>query len=103
MLQNKHRYFIELQIEAESEVPRNRETELRRIQAEHFISQISQWLEEQELNDKVASMAITALGQVQITCEKDIIRRLQNNEALNIATIRTGSSLSESLQRINGW
>ena len=103
MSQNKHRYFIELQMAAEDPVPRNREAEIRRAQAATFIDQISQWLQEQELNDKVASMAITALGQVQITCDQDIIKRLQNDETLNIATVRQGGSLRESLQRISGW
>lgn len=87
----------------EDPIPRNREAEIRRAQAADFIDQISQWLEQQELNDKVTSMAITALGQVQITCEQDIIKRLQNDETLNIAAIRPGSTLSESLQRIGGW
>ena len=102
-LQNKYRYFIELQMESEDEVPRNREAEMRRAQAAIFISQIAQWLEEEELNDKVASMAVTALGQVQITCERDIITRMQKDDTLHIATIRSGASLSESLQRIGGW
>ena len=59
------------------------------------------WLHEQELNDKVASMAITALGQVQITCEQGIISRLREDDTLQIATIRQGGSLAESIQRIS--
>jgi len=100
-MEEKNRYFIELQMDNESEVPRNREAEIRRAQAAQFIDQISMWLHEQELNDKVASMAITALGQVQITCEQGIISRLREDDTLQIATIRQGGSLAESIQRIS--
>ena len=100
-MEEKNRYFIELQMDSESEIPRNREAEIRRAQAAQFIDQISMWLHEQELNDKVASMAITALGQVQITCEQGIISRLREDDTLQIATIRQGGSLAESIQRIS--
>ena len=100
---DKHRYFIELQMGGESEVPRNRETEIRRAQATQFVGQVSQWLQEKELNDRVASIAVTALGQVLITCEKDIISSLRQDENLNIAVIRSGATLAESIQRVGGW
>jgi hypothetical protein len=100
---NKNRYFIELQMEAASDVPRNREAEIRRAQAAHFISHLNAWLHNEELNGKVASMAITALGQVQITCEQDIISRLRDDDSLQIAAIRQGGTLADSLTRINGW
>jgi hypothetical protein len=100
MTSDKNRYFIELQMDGEFEVPRNREAEIRRAQAAHFIDQIAAWLQEEALNDKVASMAITALGQVQITCEQDIISRLRSDEHLNIAVIRQGVALTDSIQRI---
>lgn len=100
MTSDKNRYFIELQMGGESEVPRNRETEIRRAQAAQFIDQIATWLHDEELNDKVASMAITALGQVQITCERDIISRLRSDENLNIAAIRQGVALTDSIQRV---
>jgi hypothetical protein len=102
MSEGKNRYFIELQMES-SEVPRNREAEMRRAQAAQFIDQIAHWLHEQELNDKVSSMAVTALGQVQITCDQDIISQLRNDEKLNIATIRQSATLAESVQRVQGW
>jgi hypothetical protein len=101
MTQDKHRYYIELQMDSES-VPRNREAEIRRAQATQFIGQFSEWLREQKLNDEVA-MAVTALGQVQITCEQDIISRLRSNDKLNIAAIRQGATLSDSIQRVSGW
>ena len=100
MATDKNRYFIELQMDGDFEVPRSREAEIRRAQAAQFIDQIAAWLLDEELNDKVASMAITALGQVQITCEQDIISRIRDDENLNIAVIRRGGALSDSLQRI---
>lgn len=102
MVSDKNRYFIELQMGNESEVTRNQETELRRAQAAQFIDQIANWLHEEELDDKVASMAITALGQVQITCERDIISRLRSDENLNIAAIRQSANLSDSVHRVAG-
>jgi len=103
MQQEKNRYFIELQINSNSDVPRNREAEIRRVQAAHFIDQIARWLHEEELNTKVASMAITALGQVQITCEQDIISLMRGNESLQIATIRQSTTVAESAHRVSGW
>jgi len=54
------------------------------------------------LKDKVASIAVTALGQVLITCEQDIISRMRDKENLNIAAIRAGATLADSVQRVNG-
>jgi hypothetical protein len=100
MTQDKNRYFIELHLDASSEIPRNREAELRRAQAASFIDQLAVWLGAEELNDKVASMAVTALGQVQITCEQDIITRLRRDDNMPIATIRQSASLSENIHRL---
>jgi hypothetical protein len=97
---DKHRYFIELQMGAHTDVPRNREAEIRRAQAALFIDQMALWLDEQEFHDKVASMAITALGQVQITCDQDIIQHLRRDENLQIAAIRQGASLADSVYRL---
>ena len=95
------RFFIELQMD-EKTVPRNREAELRRAQAAQFIEQCALWLHEQELNKDV-SMAITALGQVQITCAPDIIDHLNSRETTpHIAAIRRSSTLADSVQRIGG-
>jgi hypothetical protein len=103
MGEEKNRYFIELQMKNGADIPRNREAELRRAQAAQFIDQIAQWLHEEALNTKVASMAITALGQVQITCEQDIISRLREDEKLQIATIRQSTTVAESAHRVIGW
>jgi hypothetical protein len=100
MREDKRRYFIELQMEGGKPVPRKQEAQVRRAQAAQFIGQISKWIEEQELNDRVASMAVTALGQVLITCEQDIIIRIQEDDTLNIAAVRSSTTLTDSIQRI---
>jgi hypothetical protein len=87
----KNRYFIELQQEGEP-VPRHREAEIRRQQATQFVAMIHEWLKEKELENKVSDMAITALGQVQITCEADIIGMIRREEEDNIAAIRQASA-----------
>lgn len=83
-----NRYFIELQLDGAAPVPRSRETALRRASAAQFLQKIGAWLEQHDLHDKVAAMAITALGQVQITCEAEIINHIRDEDALNIAAIR---------------
>jgi hypothetical protein len=103
MFEDTRRYFIELQISGGVDVPRHCEAEVRRAQAQAFVGEISQWLQDQELKHRVASIAVTALGQVLITCEQDIIGRIRQNESLNIAAIRSGATLSESVQRVSGW
>ncbi|MFA4994394.1 MAG: hypothetical protein WC521_03725 [Bdellovibrionales bacterium] len=100
MREDKRRYFIELQMEGGRPVPRKLEAQIRRVQAEQFVGQISKWLLEQELNDRVASIAITALGQVLITCEQDIIVKIREDENLNIVAVRSGATLTDSIQRI---
>ena len=103
MREDKRRYFIELHLNDAHELPRNREAEVRRAQASHFIGMVSQWLQTEALNDKVASMAVTALGQVLITCEQDVIGKIREDDTLNIAAIRPSVPLSESLHRVGGW
>lgn len=104
MFQDRRRYFIELHMSGREDVPRRREAQVRRAQAEQFIGQISEWLHQEEaMKNKISSIAITALGQVLITCEQDVITRIRENEDLNIAMIRSGTPLTESLQRIGGW
>jgi len=103
MLEDKYRYFIEPQMSGGGDVPRRDEAEARRAQAQVFVGEISRWLQDQELKDGVASIAVTALGQVLITCEQDIIARIRQNESLNIAAIRSGATLSDSIQRVSGW
>ncbi len=102
MREDKRHYFIELQMEA-IEVPRNREAALRRAQALLFVGQIKDWIDQESLEEKVSSMAVTAMGQVLITCEKDIIARLRSDESLNIAAIRASTPLSHTLRRVSGW
>jgi hypothetical protein len=95
----KNRYFIELQPETGDPVPRYQEAETRRHQATQFIAMIHDWLREKELENKVSDLAITALGQVQITCEADIIGMLRRDEEENIAAIRQASLYINNLGR----
>jgi hypothetical protein len=101
MCNELNRYFIELLPTGEAPVSRFRETELRREMAAHFLEKVGEWLKNHELNDKVAAMAITALGQVQITCEPDIIHQIRGQDDLNIAAIRQGSMYVENTSRWN--
>ena len=94
------RYFIELQPKGE-DVPRNREAEQRRQQAAVFIDSLNEWLKTNDLNSKVSAMAITALGQVQITCEADVIGKIHTQEEDHIATIRHGAAYVEGISRWN--
>jgi hypothetical protein len=89
------RYFIELQAQEGGEVPRHRETAARRALAAQFLEVVGEWLRQNELGDKVSTMAITALGQVQITCEADVINQIRNHEDLNVAAIRQSAMLTE--------
>jgi len=98
MQSEKNRYFIELQPEGEP-VPRYRENETRRQQATQFVAMIHEWLKEKELESKVSDMVITALGQVQITCEADVIGMLRHHEEQNIATIRQASAYIGNIGR----
>lgn len=99
MVSQKNRYFIELQPDTTAPVPRYQETENRRKLATQFIEIIGDWLKKQDLDDKVSAMAITALGQVQITCEADVITQIRSQDIMEIAAVRQGSMLSESLSR----
>jgi Pyruvate/2-oxoacid:ferredoxin oxidoreductase gamma subunit len=99
MNREKHRYFIELHPENGLPVPRWREAEVRRLQATHFIAEIGAWLKREALENKVATMAVTALGQVQITCEADVIGQIRSYGETNIAAIRPGASFAENLGR----
>ncbi|MDX2028417.1 MAG: hypothetical protein SFW62_07255 [Alphaproteobacteria bacterium] len=99
MQSDQHRYFIELQPAAGATVPRNREDEIRREQAAHFITAIYAWLKNNALGDKVSAVAMTAFGQVQITCEADVISRLSDEEELQIAAIRPSALYVEGMGR----
>jgi len=103
MPNDKHRYFIELQTGLDCGASRIQETAGRRAAAEKFVSEVLGWLQENELKEKVAHLAVTALGQVQITCESEVIDKLRRDDRENIVNIRQGLPLTESLQRISGW
>ncbi|MDD4617474.1 MAG: hypothetical protein PHW76_10305 [Alphaproteobacteria bacterium] len=103
MPQDKRRYFIEVPLNGGEAVSRRYEAEARRAMAAQFVGEFSQWLRDQDLDSKVASIAVTALGQVLITCEMDIISRMRKDENLHIANIRSAAALAGSIQRITNW
>jgi hypothetical protein len=101
MYRDQHRYFIELQPEEGEPAPRWRETELRRLLAARFVERAREWLKEHELHDKVSMMAITALGQVHITCEANVITKLRHQDIMHIAAIRQGAMFVAQMERWN--
>ena len=96
---DQRRYFIELQPEDGTPVPRFLEAEKRRAQALSFITAMNAWLKINHLDTKVSAVAVTALGQVQITCEGDVISRIRDEDVLNIAAIRPGAMYVEGMDR----
>ncbi|MFY9288648.1 MAG: hypothetical protein WAO98_09130 [Alphaproteobacteria bacterium] len=96
-----NRYFIELMPDEGGDIPRYRENEIRRELATNFLAKIAEWLTQNELKDKVATVAVTALGQVQITCEPDVISQMRSHEALNIAAIRQSGMYIDNASRWN--
>jgi hypothetical protein len=99
MTNDHRRYFIELQPKDGTPVPRRQEIEHRREQAARFIANLGDWLRREALENKVASMAITAMGQVQIICDSDIIHHLRHEDETPIATIRNSSMYMDSMNR----
>jgi hypothetical protein len=97
MLYNHHRYFIEL--EPDGGVSRANEVTARRAQALHFIHSIYIWLKDHALHAKVADIDVTALGQIRITCEADVIHHLRTDDILPIAIIRPGAMFMEGMNR----
>lgn len=99
MNHDHHRYFIELQPKDGTPVPRHQEAEIRREQAADFIAHIGDWLRRESLENKVASMAITALGQVQIICAAEVINHLRDDDLAAIAAIRNSAMFIEGMHR----
>ena len=99
MAHDHRRYFIELQPKDGTPVPRHQETEYRREQAADFIAYVGDWLRREALENKVASMAITAFGQVQIICDADIIPHLRHADETPIAAIRNSAMFMENMSR----
>jgi hypothetical protein len=101
MYGHQKRYFIELQPDsaASSSLPRNQELKIRRELATQFIVMIAERLKTEELENKVSTLAVTALGQVQITCETDVINLIRDQDGAGIAAIRQGSLMVENRVR----
>ncbi len=100
MHSHHNRYFIELHPESPAPIPRNLESAARREQAASFIATVYDWLRSQELDDMVSDMDVTAFGQVQITCDSELITRIRDYDALSIATIRPGALYVEAIRQI---
>lgn len=94
----RHLYFLELRDEtSSSSAPRCQEASLRRAQALEAIIAISEWLKRVEFQDKVSSLAATALGQVVMTCEADVISLMLREECVPVIAVRNGATYVENL------
>lgn len=86
----QNRYFIELQPEI-SDLPRAEETVQRRAQAIRFMHSIQQWLAAQNMSSLVSRVAVTAFGQIHITCAAEVIQTIRSTREPAIAAIRSGT------------
>ncbi|MER2519842.1 MAG: hypothetical protein ABTQ34_04035 [Bdellovibrionales bacterium] len=93
----RYLYFLELRDDIVSPVPRAREAELRRAQALEAIGSIREWLRRADLQHKVSSMVATALGQILITCEEDVISRMLHEEFVPVVAVRNGATYVANL------
>jgi hypothetical protein len=97
MHSEKQRYFIEMDLSGSIPSSYMLETKMRQEKAVQFIAQVCAWVKEHNLTDKVGSLTITAMGQVLITCEADIIEQINSLDSFPIATIRPGVAPFEKL------
>lgn len=94
----RHLYFLELRDDtSSSSMPRFQEASLRRAQALEAIIAIGEWLKRMDFQDKVSSLAATALGQVLITCEADVISLMLREEFVPVVAVRNGAAFVENL------
>ena len=101
-MSNPHyRYFIELQPSNGAPVHRSAEAQTRRATALEFLTTVRDWLVKQDLNEKVSALNVTLFGQIQITCESDVIQRIRHDDVVDIASIRQGTMYTENLSRWN--
>ncbi|MDD3288951.1 MAG: hypothetical protein PHX43_08135, partial [Alphaproteobacteria bacterium] len=84
MVNEKFRYFIELGLETTTPSSRREEQEIRREKALQVVQKLRDWLHEQGLENKVATISPTAFGQVQITCAADVMQKIRDDEEMNI-------------------
>jgi len=96
-----YRYFIELQPSDGVPLPRAAETESRRVAALGFLKTVRDWLVQKDLNEKVSALTVTLFGQIQITCESEIIKRIRHEDVVDIASIRQGTMYTENPGRWN--
>lgn len=94
MSEEKYRYFIELLADLNEPCSRAEANERRHSQALETITQLRDWLHDNGLEEKVGLLSPTTFGQVQITCEAQVMDKIREEEALPIAAIRQGSLIS---------
>lgn len=99
MPDQKLRYFIELHPGAEEAFSRHQIYARRRAQALATVTHLRSWLLREGLERKVALLSPTAFGQVQITCEPDVMERIRDDETMPISVIRQGSLINWVVSR----
>jgi hypothetical protein len=100
-MKNSHcRYFIELQPRDGVPVSRADEIETQRQSALKFVQTLREWLDENELNDRVSKLDATMFGQIQITCEPGVMQRIRDQDIVAIAAIRQNAGYTESLKLV---
>lgn len=100
MRSEKNHYFIEFQPSIASGEPHRQTRVLCREMAEDFVRTMKDWAVEKSWENKIGSMNITVLGQVLISCERDVIELIREQNVVNIASIRQSSLEDRGFQRM---
>lgn len=96
-----YRYFIELQPHGQTPAARTEQTQVRREMALDFVTSMKEWLSEKDLGTKVSNLGVTLFGQVQITCDPDVINLIRSQDVVGIAAIRQGNTAYTDV--MNRW
>lgn len=89
------RYFIELHVADSHETSRPILDQMRRHKALEFMQIVVEWLREHEMADDVASLSVTAMGQVMIVCTNRVIDQIREQDIWAIAHIRSSDQFSK--------
>jgi hypothetical protein len=95
------RYFIELHVAASRETSRVILDQMRRQQALEFIQIVGEWLKDHGFGEEVASLSVTAMGQVMIVCSNRVIDQIREQDVWAVAHIRSSDQFSK-LARAGG-
>ncbi len=93
------RYFIELHVEKSQETARPVLDQMRRHKALEFTQIVSEWLGEHGMANDVASISVTAMGQVMIVCSNRVIDQIREQDVWGIAHIRSSDQFSKLASR----